>query len=47
MMTYNTRKVLCEKVQVNATVIDSQSMNLARDDVLKGNLLYSGVRVCQ
>lgn len=38
MVTYNARKVLYEKVQVNATVRDSQSLNSARDDVLKGNL---------
>lgn len=38
MVTYNTRKVLYEKVQVIATVRDSHSLNLARDDVIKENL---------
>lgn len=38
MMTYSTRKVLYEKVQVDATVRDLHSLNLARDDVSKGNL---------
>lgn len=38
MMIYSTRKVLYEKVQVDATVRDSHSLNLARDDVSKENL---------
>nr|DAE26080.1 MAG TPA: hypothetical protein [Siphoviridae sp. ctEkS11]DAV77163.1 MAG TPA: hypothetical protein [Caudoviricetes sp.] len=38
MVTYSTRKVLYEKIQVDATVRDLHSLNLARDDVLKGNL---------
>lgn len=38
MMTYSTRKVLYEKIQVDATVRDLHSLNLARDDVSKGNL---------
>nr|DAH72875.1 MAG TPA: hypothetical protein [Bacteriophage sp.] len=38
MDTYNTRKVLCEKIRVDATVRDLHSLNLARDDVSKGNL---------
>lgn len=47
MVTYSTRKVLYEKIQVDATVKDSHSLNLARDDVSKGNLWYSKVRVCR
>nr|DAG16737.1 MAG TPA: hypothetical protein [Caudoviricetes sp.] len=38
MVTYSTRKVLYEKIRVDATVRDLHSLNLARDDVLKGNL---------
>ena len=38
MVTYNARKVLYEKVQVDATVRDLHSLNLARDGVSKENL---------
>ena len=38
MNTYNTRKVLCEKVRVIATVRDLHSLNSARGDVIKENL---------
>lgn len=38
MMTYSTRKVLYEKVQIDATVRDLHSLNLAKDDVSKVNL---------
>ena len=38
MVTYSTRKVLYEKIRVDATVRDLHPLNLARDDVSKGNL---------
>ena len=38
MVTYSTRKVLYEKLQIDATVRDLHSLNLARGDVSKGNL---------
>nr|DAF38006.1 MAG TPA: hypothetical protein [Caudoviricetes sp.]DAZ72205.1 MAG TPA: hypothetical protein [Caudoviricetes sp.] len=38
MDIYDTRKVLCKKVQVIATVRDSHSLNSARGDVMKENL---------
>ena len=38
MVTYNARKAICEKVQLDATVRDLHSLNLARDDVMKGKL---------
>lgn len=38
MDTYETRKVTYEKVQLIATLGDSQSPNLARKNVMNGNL---------
>ena len=38
MVAYETRKVTYEKVQLIATLGDSQSPNLARKNVMNGNL---------
>lgn len=37
-MNWIKRKIKYEKVQVDATVRDLHSLNLAKDDVSKGNL---------
>lgn len=46
MDTYEVRKMTYEWVLVGVTARDSQSLNLARDDILNGKLWNFIARVC-